>query len=158
MTTTVRYDRAVLQNAIAAYIRRVYLKRLVWPTVLGLALLSYAHYEASPWLRDFIVVTFLFIPFSLVLGYAMRLRHSLRILDLLEDGKVSYAIGDDGVTTSSAIGHSCLAWKMFLELWDTPKSHLLLYTNYQFLTLPKDQVSPDFIEELRRRMQVKDTR
>jgi hypothetical protein len=152
MNTTVRYDIPVLRAAIAAYIKRVYLKHLILPTILGLALLVYAFYETSPWLRAFIVVTVLLIPSVIILGYWMRVRHSLRILSILEDGKVSFSIGDDGLTTSSAIGTSCMAWKVFSEIWDTPKSHLLLYTNHQFVTLPKDQVSPEFIQELQRKI------
>jgi hypothetical protein len=128
------------------------LKHLILPTILGLALLIYAFCGAPSWLQAFIVVTVLLIPSVIVLGYWARVKHSLKILNMLDDGTVSFSIDEDGLSTSSAMGISCLRWKVFSDIWDTPQSHLLLYTNHQFITLPKNQVSPEFIRELREKI------
>ena len=45
----------------------------------------------------------------------------------------------------SAIGKSEMKWLLFTELWEFQSNYLLLYSNHQFITLPKDQVNPEFI-------------
>lgn len=41
-----------------------------------------------------------------------------------------------------------MKWPMFSDLWDTPDAKLLLYTNNQFITLPKAQVPDAFFEAI----------
>ena len=150
MTTTVHYDRRMLQAANLAYIRKVYLKHLLWSSLLAIGLLIYAFSAPNDsWFRSFIIVTVLFIPSVGILGYFMRIRHSLKILDLLEDGEVIFTFDDGGVGSESAIAKTQLKWTMFSDLWEVPEAYLLVYTNHQFITLPKTQVNSNVIEYIR---------
>ena len=152
MTTSIRYDKTILKSAILAYIKKVYLKHLGWPSLLIIGLITYVFFCDSDWLQSFIIVTILMIPTILVLGYWMRIKQSLKILDLLDDGRIEISLDDKGLTTTSAIGQSQLKWKMFSELWNTPTAYLLLYTNNAFITLPKNQVSESFVDEIRKKI------
>lgn len=152
MKADIRYDESILKSAIISYIKQTYLTRLLWPSLAAVALLIYAFLLDSSWLQSFIIVLVFSIPSMFILGYWMRVRQSLKILDMLEDGKVEISISEEGVSTTSAIGQSLLKWAMFSDLWDTPDAKLLLYTNNQFITLPKNQVSESFFEVIQNRI------
>jgi len=152
MKAEIQYDELILKSAILAYIKRVYLRHLLWPTFAATALLVGAFFLDFSWLQSFIVVVVILIPSVVILGYWMRIRHSFKILDMLDDGKVEVTVSDEGVATNSAIGQSLLKWTMFADLWDTPDSKLLIYTNNQFMTLPKKQVSEAFFEAITQRI------
>jgi len=124
------------------------MKNLFWATILALFLLVFALQLQSTWLQSLIITTVILIPGVLILGYGLRIKQSLRIIDLLEDGKVDIELSEEGLTTTSAIGQSKLQWGIFTDMVDTPESMLLMYTNQQFITLPKAQVSPSFFEAI----------
>lgn len=152
MKVEIQYNEQILKSAILAYIKRVYLRHLLWPTLMAFALLVFAFYLGPSWLESLTVVLVIFIPVAVVLGYAMRIRQSLRILKLLEDGKVEITVSDEGVETCSAISRSLLKWPFFSELWDTPDAKLLVYSNNQFITLPKKQVPESFFDAISQRI------
>ena len=152
MTVTLHYTREILRSAILAYLRGIYWKSLAWPTVLTAALIVYGAYGAPPWLQGLILVPAILLPASLGLGYAMRMRQSLRTLDLLEDGNVEVRLEEDGLRVVSAMGDSLLKWDLFEELRDTPRAFLLVYLKSQFITLPKSQIPEDFLIALRGRL------
>ena len=79
------------------------------------------------------------------LGYWYRIRESLKKLALLDNGNAIMTLSESGVALESEIGKSELKWKTFTELWEFHTNYLLLFTDYNFLTLPKDQVSPEFV-------------
>src|ERR1041384_2973976 len=153
MTTTVQYDRKTLRAANLAYIKKVHLKHLLWPSLLAGGLLVFAFSGPhDSWLKSFIIVTVLFIPSVAILGYFMRVRHSLKTLDLLEDGKVVFTFDENGVGADSAVAKSQVKWTMFSDLWEAPEAYLLSYTNHQFITLPKAQVNSRVIDYIRMKL------
>lgn len=145
MKTSIRYTESILKRAIIAYIRRVYMKNLIGATLLAILLMVLAFHLQSTWLRSLIIVAVGLIPGILVLGYGLRIKQSLKIIDRLDDGRIDIEIDDEGLTTVSAVGQSKLAWGIFTEIVDTPAAMLLMYTNQQFITLPKAQISADFM-------------
>jgi hypothetical protein len=153
MTATLHYTQSILKQAIGNYIQRVYLKRMLWLSIgaIGLVIYSFSFVD-SPWLQACAVVPVVAIPVMLVLGYWFRLGHSLKALNLLENGKVKMTLNDSSITIESAIGKSETNWKIYTELWEFPTNYLLFYTNFQFLTLPKDQVSTEFIDFIKRHL------
>jgi hypothetical protein len=150
MTVTLHYTQSIMKQAIGNYIKRVYLKRMLWLSIGALGLVTYSFaFIDSPWLQACTVVPVVTIPAMLVLGYWFRLGHSLKALALLKNGRVKMTLSDSSITLESAIGKSETNWKIYTELWEFPTNYLLFYTNYQFLTLPKDQVSAEFIAFIR---------
>ena len=116
MNASVRYDEAILKSAIYSYINRVYLKQMLWPTLGAANLVILAFYSPSAWLQSFTILTLLMVPAMVVLGYWARIKHSLKILSHLDDGRVEFSLTDDGVAAVSGAGHSHIKWKMFTEL------------------------------------------
>ena len=106
----------------------------------------------NPWLQAFSVVPALAIPSMLILGYWFRIQESLKRLALLENGILSLTVDESSITVESAIGKSAMKWLLFSELWEFPTNYLLLYSNHQFITLPKDQITPDLINFIRGRL------
>jgi hypothetical protein len=150
MTVALRYDRPILKRAIGDYIKRVYLKKMVWMSIAAFLILvfSFSCIE-TPWLKAFSVVPAVTIPVMLILGYWLRVQESLKRLVLLDNGKLSLSVNESGVTVESAIGKSETKWKIYTELWEFATNYLLFYANHQFITLPKDQVNPEFIAFIR---------
>lgn len=150
MTTSLRYDRPLLKQAVANYIKRIYLKRMVWMTIAIIALVIFAFTcTDSPWLQAFTIVPAVFLPAMLAVGYVVRIIQSLQRLNLLDDGRVTVTATDASFNIESAIGKSEMNWKLFSELWEFPEMYLLLYNNNQFITLPKDQVQFVLIDFIR---------
>ena len=150
MTAALCYNRALLKQAICNYIKRVYLKRMLWMSIAMIfVLVSFFFFEVSPWLQAFGIVTALTIPTMLILGYWFRIQESLKRLALLDNGRFSVTVSDSGLTVESAMGKSDMKWLLFTELWEFPTNYLPLYANHQFITLPRDQVTTAFIGFIR---------
>ena len=150
MKTTIRYTEPILKQAIFGYIKRVYMKNLLWASLIAILMVVLAFQSNAIWLRSLIIVAVGLIPGVLVLGYGLRIKQSLKIIDRLDDGRIDIEIDDEGLTTTSAVGQSKLAWGIFTDIVDTPASMLLMYSNQQFITLPKAQIAPDFMAEISR--------
>lgn len=152
MKFTIRYDEPLMRRVIGDYIKASYRRRMMGVSVVVILGFALSFFVGSVWLRALWLAVLVFLPLMGVLAYAMRVRQSLRILGMLDDGRVEFTLDDEGVTTESALGRSLLKWNAFSELMDTPKAQLLLYTNSQFLTLPKDQTPAEAIAEIERRL------
>ena len=123
---------------------------MLWMSIAMIfVLVFFFSFEVSPWLQAFGVVTALTIPTILVLGYWFRIQESLKRLSLLDNGRLSVTASESGLTVESATGKSEMKWLLFSELWEFPTNYLLLYANHQFITLPKNQVTPAFIDFIR---------
>jgi hypothetical protein len=150
MTVTLHYDRPILTRAVGNYIKRFYLKKMLWLSIAVILIVVFAFTCVdSPWLQAFSVVPALAIPAMLFLGYGFRIQEGLKRLALLDNGKLSLSVDESGITVESAIGKSEMKWLLFTELWEFPSNYLLLYGNHQFITLPEDQVNPEFIASIR---------
>ena len=153
MTAVLHYSKPVLKEAIGCYIKRTYLKRGLWMSVVVVIILVSSLFLQSPWLQAFSVVPVLALPIMFLLGYYLRIKESLKRLDLLEDGKVAVTVTDACLTIESKIGKSEMNWPIFTELWEFQKVYLLFYHSYQFITLPKNQVTPDYIAFIKTKLQ-----
>jgi YcxB-like protein len=149
MTITLHYTEAVLRNAIVGYLWRAFIKNLLVPSILAIAVLVLALFWGSPWLQAFTVVPIIMIPTMFALGYWIRIRESLKRFRRLEDGQVHLTINDSGVIAESSIGKSETTWAIYTHLDEFPECYLLFYSGSQFITLPKDQVSPEFVPFIR---------
>jgi hypothetical protein len=149
MTATIVYTERIFRRAILHYLWRAYLKRLLAPSIVGVALLVVAFCLDSPRLEASAVMLVLVIPAMMALGYWLRIRESLRRFRMLDHGRMIMAVSDAGVAIESALGKSETPWKIYGELWEFPTEHLLFYHGAQFITLPRDQVAPEFITYIR---------
>jgi len=145
MTIVLHYTESVLKGAIWNFIKRVYFKKMVGLSIIAIGVLISALFLDSPWLQAFTVVPVAAIPAMLGLGYWYRIRESLKKLALLDNGNATMTLSESGVALESEIGKSELKWKTFTELWEFQTNYLLLFTDFNFLTLPKDQVPPEFV-------------
>jgi hypothetical protein len=149
MTANLRYDRSILKQAIGNFIKRVYLKRFVWLSIVAVLIVIISLYSDSPWIEAFGCVPALTIPTMIALAFWFRFQESLKRLSRLDNGHASMTLSDSCITLESAVGKSEMKWFLFTELWEFPTNYLLLYSSNQFLTLPKDQVTPEFIGFIR---------
>ena len=146
MHCEIRYEPEIFKRANLGYVLRVWQKQMTLSTIVAGVLLAYAILgNPPPLLRSLIFIVIFLLPAMLIIGYCARMKQSLSIFDKLDDGKVNFNFDDEGVTTQSAVGKSTLVWSMFGEIWELPKDYLLTYNNAQFITLPKDQVTPELI-------------
>ncbi len=152
MKFAIRYDHALMRGVIGDYIKAQYSRQMLGVAVIAVLGFGLSFLMEGVWLRAMWLAVLVFLPLMGVLAYAMRVRQSLRILGMLDDGRVEFTLDDEGVTTESALGRSLLKWNAFSELMDTPQAQLLLYTNSQFITLPKDQTPGEAIAEIEGRL------
>lgn len=152
MTIEFHYTESILKQAIGDYIKRGHLKQFIELMVLSVVVLICAFFINEPWVQAFTVVLIVTIPLLIVMGYWMRIRESLKRFRLLEDGKALITLDESGVKFESAVGKSEIKWHIFTKLWEFPAEYLLFYSNNQFLTLPRSQVSPEFIEFIRKHL------
>jgi hypothetical protein len=88
MTVALHYDRPILKRAVSNYIKKVYLKKMVWMSIAAILIVAFSFsYIHTPWLQAFSVVPTLTIPIMLILGYSFRIQESLKRLALLEHFK-----------------------------------------------------------------------
>jgi hypothetical protein len=149
MTVTIAYTEKDFQRAILHYIGRTYLKRLLLPSIVAVVLVLVAFQLGPDWLDAVAVMLVVVIPAMLALGYWMRIRESLRRFRLLDHGRVTLTLSEMGVVAESANGKSETRWKIYDRLWEFSTEYLLFYHGEQFITLPKDQVPPEFIAFIR---------
>ena len=149
MTVTIVYTEPIFQSAILSFLKRTYFKRMLLPSILALALLLLAFWSGSPWLEAATVMLVLVIPGMFVLGYWLRTRESLRRFRLLDHGRMTMTVSETGVAIESAAGKSETPWNIYNDLWEFPETCLLFYSGPQFITLPTNQVSTDFIAYIR---------
>jgi hypothetical protein len=119
---------------------------------LAVSILLGALFLASPWLEAFTVVPVISFPAMFIMGYCLRIRDSLKKLSLLDNGEVVITLTDSSLNVESAMGKSEMNWKLFSELWEFQTVYLLFYHGYQFITLPKAQVTPEFMEFIKTRI------
>jgi hypothetical protein len=151
-----RYNRAILKRAVSNYIKRLYVKKMVWLSVATILIVVFAFTcTDSSWLQLLAIVPAVAVPAMLVLGYSFRIQESLKRLELLDGGKITFTVTDASFNVDSALGKSEMSWKLFSELWEFPTNYLLLYTNHQFITLPKKQVPSEFIDRIRAKLPTK---
>ncbi len=152
MTVTVRYTEAILRRAILAFLGRSFLRHLMVPATIAVSLLAFSFTLGTPWVAAFFTATVLLIPAMIVLAYGMHLRRSLKRFSLLEDGEVRLTVNEEGTIAEAAHGRSEAKWKVYTRLWEFPDVFLLFYGEGQFITLPRDQVPPEFIEFIRQHL------
>jgi len=152
MKATVYYNKAILKAALSAYLKYIFLKHFIFPTILGIALIFFSFY-APLGLQAFIVVTAFLGSSVLAFAYWMRVERTFRILSTLDQGRVEFSIDEDSLSMSPEMGTSWVSWKVFSEVLETPGAFLVLYANHHgFITFPKDQISSEFISEIKMRM------
>ena len=71
---------------------------------------------------------------------------------MLDHGRMTMTVSDAGMAIESALGKSETPWKIYSEVWEFSTEHLLFYHGAQFITLPKGQVSPEFVGFVRARL------
>ena len=149
MTVTIAYAEKDFRRAILHFIRRAYLKRMLLPSLVSLVLAGIAFQTNSDWLKAITVFLVFVIPAMLAVGYLLRIRESLRRFRHLDHGRVTITLSEVGLAVDSASGKSETPWKIYSELWEFPTEHILFYSGAQFITLPRDQVAPEFIAFIR---------
>jgi hypothetical protein len=149
MTVDLRYTTSIMKQAIGSFIQRFYFKHLLGASAAAVFLLASALFVNAVWYWTCILIPILMIPSLLGLGYWVRLSRSLKKLAQLDDGKATISLTDKAVTVESAIGKSEIEWKVFTELWEFQTNYLLLFTDHNFITLPKNQINPEFAAFIR---------
>ena len=149
MTVTLHYTEAILRQAILDFLRRAYLKRLILPSMVLLVAIGLALCSDSPWLKVFVVVPCVVLPAMFGLAYWLRIEESLKRLKMLDQGQLILTVNDSGVFSQSAVSKSETPWKIYNDLWEFPDSYILFYGSSQFITLPRNQVTPEFVEFIR---------
>ena len=152
MTVLLEYTKPMLKEAIGCYIKRTYLKQGLGISLLAIIVLILSLWLESPLLQAFTVVLVVAIPTMFLLGYYFRIQDSLKRLDLLDNGKASITATDSCLILESKLGKSEMNWPIFTGLWEFQTAYLLFYHNHQFITLPKSQVTPDFINFIRTKL------
>jgi hypothetical protein len=152
MTIEVRYTKSIMRRAILDFLGRLYVKNLLVPTFLAIIMLVVVCLQDWIWLKAIIIVTALMIPSMLIAGYILRIRQSFKRLELLNDGRVIMTANDAGLSIESASGKAELIWKAYTGIWEFPEEYLLLMGEAQFITLPKSQTPPEFIEFIRQKL------
>lgn len=86
----------------------------------------------------------------LVWIYSIRMAHSESFLTKAKEPVVRFTFDEDGMTTSSDLGHSSLRWDVFDEVIIGRGLWLLVYGKSGYVTLPEESL-PDEVRALIRK-------
>ena len=78
-----------------------------------------------------------------VAAYAVPLRHGLRAVRTMGDGRATLRIGDGGFEVESEAGRVELPWRAVTRLWKAPDVWVLVYTPATSSLLPAGALPPD---------------
>lgn len=96
MKFTIRYDEPLMRRVIGDYITASYRRRMMGVAVVVVLGFALSFFVESVWFRALWLALLVFLPLMGVLAYAMRARQSLRILGMLDDGRVEFTLDDEG--------------------------------------------------------------
>jgi len=149
MTVVLRYTEPIIQQAIRHYLRRVYWQRFVQLNAFVLLIIVIVLYVEPVRNWTLLTIPVVVIPALFIAGYFMGIRDSSKKLGLLNRGSAMLTLSEHGIQLQSAMGRTEIDWDHFSGLWNFQTLYLLLLTSHQFITLPKDQVSDEFIDFVR---------
>jgi hypothetical protein len=155
MTIQIRYTEAILRRAIWNFVRRTVLNRLIIPSIILLCILAFSMTLDSPFIQGIAIFSILLVPAMFALVYWQRMQESLKRFRMLDHGRVIITLSEDGVFAESAIVKSETKWSFYSDLWEFRDDYLLMYNESQFITLPKDQMSDEFIQFIRLKLAAK---
>lgn len=142
--TKLRYDTALLQEALFGFWWRAITGRLMVAIVVCVALFAYLWLAGDrSWLVGAVGAVLLLGIGMIAAVYSVHSANMRRKLKDMGAPEATFTAAESSFTVVSGAGSSTLPWSSVTEVWKLRRCWLLLFSKAQFITVPIADVPED---------------